>query len=122
MTVHVRDVVRQSSQGEGVVIDVSRFLEKRLDEITAPDVVSKMAEEAASERVVTHVLDDTARVRIRVGTTQLLEGRVGKAFKQKRLDLVIPLGVNDRFIRQHRVPQGWAGNAQCRRRDKGGTG
>jgi hypothetical protein len=113
MTLNIRDVVRESAQGEGVVIDISGFLEQCLNEIAAPDVVRKVAKEAASERVITHVLDDTTPVRIGLSLSQLVGGSVRKAFKQKRLDLVIPFGVDDRLVRQHRVCEGWAYRVGC---------
>ena len=60
-------------------------------------VVGKMAEEAAPDRVVTHVLDDATPVRVGVRLLQLLNGCIGKAFQQKSFDLVIPFGVHNRF-------------------------
>ena len=73
----------------------------------------EITEEAAPKGVVTHVLDNTTPVRVGLRPAQLVGGSVGKAFKQNRLDLIIPFRVDDRLIRQYRVSEGWANRVGC---------
>src|SRR5436853_2733661 len=58
MTVVVRGVVRECTEGESVLVDILSICEQRLDEIAAADVMREVAEKGAAVRIVAHVLKD----------------------------------------------------------------
>ncbi len=72
----------------------------------------EVAEEGAPKRVVTHVLNHATPVGIGMSLPQLFRGGVGKSFEQERLDVVNPLGVDDRFVSKYRVPKRRKGKAE----------
>jgi hypothetical protein len=72
MTVIVRDVMGQRSEGEGEFIGVLRLPDQRQHEIAAAKIVHQIAEQLASEWIVTHVLDDGPAIGIGVGFTELI--------------------------------------------------
>jgi hypothetical protein len=63
----------------------------------------EVAEELLAERVVPHVLDRTATVRIGMRDAQLLLGCPGKPLQQQGLDGVIPRQINEFLVREYRV-------------------
>ena len=67
MAGRVRNVVSECTEREGVLVDVARITNQRLDEVSRPRVVQQIGEEMAAERVVAHVGHDRAAVRVRAG-------------------------------------------------------
>src|SRR5205807_8747865 len=67
-------IMRQSSQSEGIVIHVSGVGNERRHKIATADVMHQVAEESIAEGVVTHVLNQTSTIGIRMGYTQFLGG------------------------------------------------
>src|SRR5271157_1274924 len=63
----VSRVVRQRAQGEGVLVEILSLPDHRFDEVGATNIVEKVAEEGAAERVIAHVLDDATSVSVGVG-------------------------------------------------------
>jgi hypothetical protein len=62
----------------------------------------EIAEEAAAERIIPHVLKDAASVSVGVSLLQVLRRRAGESFQQQFLDGGIPNGGNDRFVGENR--------------------
>ncbi len=66
----------------------------------------QIAEEPASERIVAHVLNDRAAIGIGVGLPKFVRRRGRETLQKEWLDAIPPCGVDDRFMRQDRVPGG----------------
>src|SRR5689334_14051530 len=58
----------------------------------------QVAYEMTAVRIVTHVLNDRAAVRVTVRFDEFIGGRVRKAFEQHWLDGGVPRRVNNRFV------------------------
>src|SRR6185369_1993641 len=82
----IGNVVRERTQSERVFIEILRFSEQRFDEVAASYVVHEVGEELASERVITHVLNNRAAIGVSVRLSQLLGGRMRKPFQQHWFD------------------------------------
>src|SRR5437870_2146065 len=74
MTVVVRRVVRERTEGESILVDILSVSPQSLDEIAAADVMRKVAEKGAAVRVVAHVLNDGAAVGVGLRPAQILLG------------------------------------------------
>src|SRR5581483_1572738 len=96
----VRGIVRKRTQGEGILVEIPGVPQEGNDEITAADIVRQVAEKMAAIRVVTHVLNDGAAVRISLRRTQLLGCCAWKALKQRGLKIGFPCGIDDRLVRK----------------------
>src|SRR5438067_1419317 len=101
MAADIGCIVGQRSESESVFVDVAGFGNERRDKITAADVMDEIAEKAASERVIAHVLDKAAAVGVRVRGAQILSGCAGVLPQEHRSDLVSPQQINNLFVRQH---------------------
>ena len=60
----IGSAVRQSSQSEGIFIQVGRISNERHYKITTTHVVNQVAEILVAERIVTHVLNHAAAVSV----------------------------------------------------------
>ena len=67
MAVIIGGVVCQGSECEGILVDVLCLVKERLDEIAAADIMGQVAEETIAKRVIAHVLNDAAPIRISMG-------------------------------------------------------
>src|SRR5438874_1726465 len=63
----------------------------------------QVAEKNASVRVVAHILDNGAPVSKAMGFAQIVGIGVGETFEEHRFDARVPGGVDDRFMRKHRI-------------------
>src|ERR1035437_579963 len=81
---YIRRIVRQGSQGESVLVDVLAFEQQLTNKVSAPDVVHKIAELPAAERVVAEILDNGASVRVGVGILNLVFRQSRIALEQER--------------------------------------
>ena len=75
MSAVVSGIVRQCSQGKGILVEIGRFLHERHDKIAAAHVMHQVAEIFFTKRVVAHVLDHAAAVRIGMSLAQIVFGR-----------------------------------------------
>src|ERR1700716_3224555 len=75
----VRGIVTESAQRKRVLLEVARIADQRVDEIAGANVVQKIAEETAAERIVTEVLNDAPTVDVGTRFQQLLGRRLRKA-------------------------------------------
>src|SRR5579863_1424558 len=83
----------------------------------------QVAEEFVAERVVAHVLDDAAAVRVSVRGFQIVGSRLRKALQEQRLDCFVPRRIHNRFMSEDGIGCGrwWSGeqkdNAKGNRSD-----
>ena len=63
----------------------------------------QIAEKGAAVRVVTHVLNDGAAVGERLRPAQVFFRRLRIFFQKQRLDVTVPGGIDDGFMRKHGV-------------------
>src|SRR5205814_10047580 len=82
MAAGVRGIVRKRAQGEGVLVQVGRVANECFDKIAAANVVDKIAEIFAAERIVAHVLKHATAIRKGVSFAEVFFGGVGKAPEQ----------------------------------------
>ena len=116
----VGGVVRERAEREGVLVDVVRLAQHRLDEIAGAHVVQQVAEEVAAERVVAEVLNHRAAVGVAARHRQFLAGGAWKAARQQRPQAGLPERVDVGFVRQHRVGTRVASGREQQRRDRDG--
>src|SRR5260370_39384471 len=72
-------VMRQRTQCKGVFIQILRVPNQRNHEVAASSVVKQVAEELASKRIVSHVLQDGAAVSVGAGVSELFFRGIRKA-------------------------------------------
>ena len=100
MTGNVRRVVRQCAECKGVFVDVLAFEQQLANKVSAANVMHKVAEIPAAERIVAEVLNDGAAIGVGVRLFDLVFGKAGIAFQQKRADFVGPHQVHNLFMGQ----------------------
>ena len=76
-------IVLQRAERERIFVQVLRFADQRRDEIATADVMREIAEKAAAERIISHVLNDAASVSVGVRLLQLLRRRVGESLQKQ---------------------------------------
>ena len=103
VAIRIGSIMRESTQCEGVFIEISGVAQQRCDEIAAADVVRQIREEVRAKRVVTHVLDNAPAVGVSMRLLQILCRCSSKALQQKRLNRLLPDSVDDRFMRQNGI-------------------
>ena len=96
-------IVFQRAQSERIFVEVLRFADQRRDEIAAADVMREIAEKAAAERIISHVLNDAASVSVGVRLLQFLRRRVGESFEKQLLEGGIPNRIDDCFVGENRI-------------------
>ena len=99
-------IVLQCAQSERVFVEVLRFANQSLNEITTANVMREIAEKAAAERIISHVLNDAAPIRVGVRLLQLFRGRVGESLEKQLLKGSVPDRIYDRFVGENRVAVG----------------
>jgi len=75
-------IVRERSEGEGVLVDVVGLFgvgEHVLDEVSTADIVGEIAEEVVTEGIIADVLDERASVGIGVCLAHLIVRGAGKS-------------------------------------------
>lgn len=65
-----------------VAVKILGIAEERHDKVSAPHIVRQVAEEKASVRVITHVLDNRPTVRIAVSFFEFFCRGIGKTLQQ----------------------------------------
>jgi hypothetical protein len=60
--------------------------------------MDEVAELLAAERVVTHILDHAAAIRVGVGLAQLVFRSIRKTLQQQGLEVVHPQQIDDLFM------------------------
>src|ERR1041384_2587672 len=103
MSLVVCGVMRKRSERECIFVDVLRLGEKRLNEVSASDIVNQVGEELAAERVVTNVLNNRSAISVSVRLAQLRGCGVRKSLQQDRLKRVVPRRIDDCFVCKHRI-------------------
>ena len=98
-------IVFQRAQSECIFVQVLRFADQFRDEIAAADVMGEIAEKAAAERIISHILNDAAPIRVSVRLLQLLRRRSGKPFEKQFLEGSIPDRIDDRFVGENRIAE-----------------
>src|SRR5882724_6749074 len=63
----------------------------------------EVAKEGASVRIVAHVLNDRASIGIGLRTAQIFFGSLWKFLEKQWLDVILPGGIDDGFVRKDRV-------------------
>src|SRR6478672_9797138 len=87
MTIRIRHVVRQCTQGKSHLVHVLRLANHFAHKVTATHVMDKVAEKFAASGVITHVLNQTAAVSISVRGAKLFDGSARKTLAQYFLDV-----------------------------------
>ena len=82
MTFVVRGVVSEGPQRKGIAVKILGIVEKSQNKVSAPHIVRQVAEEKASVRVITHVLDNRPAVRIAVSYFEFFCRGIGKTLQQ----------------------------------------
>src|SRR2546429_5903283 len=103
MTVVVRGVMRERTDGEGVFVDILSVSQKRVDEVAVADIMREAAEKGAAVRVVAHILNDGAAVGVGLGPAQILLGCLRKFLLKERFDVRFPSRIDDGFVREDGV-------------------
>src|SRR5947209_20120056 len=93
----VPQIMRKCPHGEGKFVERLRVAEHPGDEITCPNIVREIAEEGLAEGVVTHILDGTSAVSVRVRDSQLFFSSSGESLQQDGADRAVPCQVNEFF-------------------------
>src|SRR5438552_17219058 len=70
----VRGIVRELSKSESIFIRVMRFRYQCLDKIPGSHIVEEVTEKFARERIISHILNDAAAIRIGVRFSKLVCG------------------------------------------------
>src|SRR5437868_11032748 len=79
MTGGIGSVMREGPESEGVFVKIGGLTHEGLDKVSAAHLVRKVAEVFVSERVIAHVLDHAAAVRIGVCLAEIVVTRTGEA-------------------------------------------
>src|SRR5215831_17024985 len=74
--------------------------------------MQQITEVFLSERIVAHILHETAAVRESMGTTKIVLGRIRKALQQHGLQAVFPCKVDDLLMRKDRICGSWSAQGQ----------
>src|SRR5215467_1936608 len=74
--------------------------------------MQQITEVSLSERIVAHILHETAAVRESMGTTKIILRRIWKAFQQHGLQAVFPGKVDDLLMRKNRICGSWSAEGQ----------
>src|SRR5271165_1836220 len=106
MAIIVRGIMSERADSESVLVQIFRVAKQSLHKISAPHIVSKVAEKMASVRVIAHVLDDRPAIGVGLRFAQLLFGGTRKTGQQQRLDVRLPQGIDDRLVRKNRESSG----------------
>src|ERR1700722_9536059 len=106
--------MRQSPNRKPIFVDCVSVPEKPNDEVAAPHVMRKIAEELFAKRIVTHVLDGRAAVGIRMRLAQLLLRGSREASEQQRSYGIVPCQV-DKFLVGKNGVRGALGDANYHR-------
>ena len=108
----VAAVVREGTEGEGVLVGGGGLAKEGGDEVAGADVVEEVGELAAAEGVVADVLDDGAAVGEGVRLLDLVVGEVGEAGVEEGEDVREPGHVHDLLMREDGVGAGGPGDEQ----------
>ena len=103
MTVVVRRVMRERTKRKGVLCQVLRVVQQRPHEIAAANIMRQVAEKWAAVRVVAHILNNGAAVRIGLRPAQVLLRSLRILCQKQGLDVAVPGRVNDRFMGKHGI-------------------
>src|ERR1700745_2038415 len=95
--------MRQRTHRESIFVDIGGIAKQGLNKITAADIMNKVTEVLAAERVVTHVLHNAAAVCVGMSLAQIVFGSLRKALAQQRRNLVIPGDVHDLLMGEDRI-------------------
>src|SRR5438105_4744203 len=74
----------------------------------------EIAKEGTAVRVVAHVLNDGAPIRVSLRPAQVFFGRLRIFFQKQRLDVGFPSGINDGFMRKDGISLRGARPQQCK--------
>src|SRR6202158_2569680 len=99
----IRSIVRERTQGEGVLVRILALQYQLSNEVTAADVVHQIAEFHAAKGIVSEVLDDGASIGVSVRLLELLFRECWKALEKKRAELIGPQQVYDLLVGEHGV-------------------
>src|SRR5713226_9456025 len=79
----IRGIVRERTQGEGVLVRILALQYQLVNKVTAADVVHQIAEFHTAEGIVAKVLDDGAAIGVSVRLLKLLFRERWKSLKKK---------------------------------------
>ncbi len=100
---NIRGIVRQRTQGEGVLIGVLAVLQHLEDEVSTADVVHQIAKFHASKRVVAQILDYGAAIGVGVGFLDLLFRQPRVFLEQEGANLIDPEQIDNFLVRENGV-------------------
>src|SRR3982074_3368437 len=103
MTAVIGSIVRERAQSESALVEVGGVLEQRFHKIAAAHVVDEIAKKPVAKGIVAHVLQNTSAVGVGMCFLQVLFRGAREALLQKRLNLVLPLQVDDLLVGQYRI-------------------
>ena len=103
MTVVVRGVMRERTEGESVLVGIFGVSQQRLDEIAAADVMREVAEKGAAVRVVAQILNNGAAVGVGLCPAQILLGCLREFLQEERLDVHFPGYIDNSFMSEDSV-------------------
>ena len=116
MTDGIGRIMSQRPESESVFVQVLRVRYLVQNEIAAPDVMHKVAEEMAAEGIVADVLYEAAAVGVGVSFAEVGVSRAGVAGQQYRTNLVVPEHVDDLLMGEDGV--GWGALPGSQKTDK----
>ncbi len=96
----------ERAERERVFVQIFGSRDHVLHEIAAPDVVREIAEQVAAKRIVAHILNDGAAVRIAMSLAEIVLRGAREMLQQQRLDRGVPGSVDNRLMAQDRVGLG----------------
>ncbi len=103
VTLVVGGVMRESTEGKGVLVDILRVAEHGHNEIAAANVMSEITEKMAAVRIVAEVLYDGATIGIGLRGTQFFFGGVGIFCLEQWFQMRLPYGVNQRLMGENGI-------------------
>src|SRR5436309_920104 len=105
--------MRQGANGEGILVERAGIAEQARHKIAAAHVVSKIAEEDFSKRIIPHVLHSRAAIRKGMRNHQLSVRGFRKLGEQQRPDRVVPCQVDQLFMGENGICRAIGSQQNC---------
>src|SRR5258708_8969243 len=95
--------MRDCAESKRVFIQVLCLPEQREQKIRASHIVDRMAKESITKRIISEVLNNASAIHVSVCDSEIVFRSVREAFEQHCFDVVVPKGIHQRLVCEHRV-------------------
>ena len=95
--------MRYCAESKRVFVQVLCLSEQYEQKIRTSHIVDQIAKESVTERIISKVLNNASAIRVSVCDSEIVFRSVREAFEQHCFDVVVPKGIHQRLVCEHRV-------------------